>query len=265
MTDTIIQRREVPKWVEDRIIAKGGLNLYSEPNFRVIWGGNRTYKVGGMFNEVLTIKDDDGNDRTLVTRVAAMKTLLRYHPFRWHLERWRGPEFYGDRDEWYRNSWDEEAQLHVMGDYPERGDYEHVFYLGMCTHMQPGDTDWCMPCQVGMGEYIALEPNLHVLEMQIYALLKSEDVSKTGEMAALFMREHIKRNVRNKVVGERVRNAMRPRIALQPTSWQPGMGSKCSVPEANFNTTAHLPKSKRGFSQSTHVMPAKKQKDLEEN
>ena len=231
MTDTVIERRSTPQWLDDRITSKGGLNQYGQPNFRVIWGGNRTYLVGGMFNEVLTVKDDEGRERSVVTRMPLMKTLLKYHPFRWHLERWRGPEFYGDSEEWYRNSWDEEAKLHVMGDYPAQGDYEHVFFLAQCPHMKPGDADWCMHCQVGMGEYIPLEPNVHILEMQIYALQKSEDVTKSAQFAALFMRENIKRQVRNKEVGERVRGAMRPKLAVQPTSWQSGMGSKCSVPE----------------------------------
>jgi predicted RNA-binding Zn ribbon-like protein len=68
--------------------------------------------------------------------------------------------------------------------------------------------------------------------MQIYAMLKSEDVTQSAEMAALFMREHIKRNIRNKIVGERVRNAMRPKLAVQPTSWQAHSGMRTSVPDA---------------------------------
>jgi hypothetical protein len=232
MTDTLIERREVPEWVEKHITMKGGLNPFGEPNFRVIWGGNRTYQVGGMFKKPITFKDEHGVECSIVTEVADMRTLLKYHPNRWHMERWRGPEFYGDRDEWYRSTWDEVAQMHVMGDYPDLGDYEHVFYLAMCPHMVRGDQDWCMPCQVGMGEYIPLEPNLHVLDMQIQSLIATENISESAEMAALFMREHIKRNIRNKVVGERVRNAMRPKLAVQPTSWQAHSGMRTSVPDA---------------------------------
>ena len=260
--DTIIEKREVPAWVEHIITRKGGLNPFGKPNFRVVWGGNRYYKVGGMFKKVITFKDEDGRECSLVTDVAEMREMLRYHPFRWHIERWMGPEFYGGSEEWYRNTWDEEAKMHVMGDYPIEGDYEHVFFLAQCPHMKPEDTDWCMPCQVSMGEYIPLEENVHVLEMQIYALLKSQDVSKSAEMASLFMREHIKRNIRNKIVGERVRGAMRPKIATQPTSWQDG--TRCSVPEPKMHQVLTLPRNKQGFSQSTEVMPAHKQSELEE-
>ena len=262
MPDTQITKRDVPAWVEKHITRKGGLNPYGEPCFRVIWGGNRYYTVGGMFNEVTQFKDANGDTRTIVTRMPLMKTLLRYRWDRWHLERWRGPEFYGDSEEWYRNTWDEEAQLHAMGPYPSRGDYEHVFYLAQCPHMKPGDTEWCMLCKVTDGEYIPLESNIHILDMAIYGLLKSEDVSKSGEMAALFMREHIKRNIRNKIVGERVRNAMRPGWAVQPHSTAVG---KRSVDDAKRSTAPLLPRNRLGFSQSDHAMPRKKQKDIEEN
>lgn len=246
--DTILQRREVPKWIEDHITMKGGLNKFGKPNFRVIWGGNRTHLVGGMFNDTIIVQDDKGVDYGVVTRVAAMRTLLKYNPHRWHLERWRGAEYYGDAEEWYRNSWDEEAQLHTMGDYPVEGDYEHVFYLAECPHMKSGDTEWCMMCQVTSGVYIPLETNIHVLDMQIYSLLKSEDVSTVVEAGALFMRENIKRKIRNKLVSERVMGAMRPKLAVQPTSWQQGSGSRCSVPEPK-PFTHHAVNRDRGLKQ----------------
>ena len=234
MTDALIEKREVPEWVEKHITMKGGLNEFGEPNFRVIWGGNRTYRVGGMFTQPVTITDEHGVEKTIVTRVADMRTLLRYHPCRWHLERWRGPEFYGDRDSWYRDTWDEESKLHTMGDYPERGDYEHVFYLAMCPHMKPEDKDWCMPCQVGMGEYIDLEPNVEVLDMQIYALQQSAKVSKSDQVLALHFREHVKRALRNKEVSERVRSALRPKFAFNPTE---GLGGPKSLPEPKFHSS----------------------------
>lgn len=261
--DTVIEKREIPAWVQHILTRKGGLNPYGEPVFRVIWGGNRYYKVGGIFKTVIEVTDSDGKKVGVVTQRPEMRTMLKYHPHRYHLERWLGPEFYGTSEEWYRNSWDEECQMHVMGAYPEKGDYEHVFYLGQCPHMKPEDTDWCMPCQVGMGEYIPLEENVYILERQIYALLKSQDVSKSAEMASLFMREHIKRNIRNKVVSERVRGAMRPKMATQPTSWQDG--TRCAVPEANLGRVLNLPRNKQGFSQSMESMPNKKQSEIEES
>lgn len=262
--DTQIIKMDPPAWVVHHITKIGGTNLYGRPNFRVIWGGNRYHTVGGMFKKVVEVKDEMiiGKVTSIVTDVAEIRQLLKYNPFRWHLERWRGPEFYGTAEEWYACTWDEESQLHVMGDYPHEGDYEHVFYLGMCSHMKPGDTDWCMPCQVTSGEYIPLEENVSILEIQIRALQMTEDVSKEAEKAALFMRENVKRQVRRKLVEDRVRGAMRPQLAVQPTSWQDG--TRCSVPEAKI-LDVQLPHNRVGFSQSNHVLPAHKQKDIEEN
>lgn len=263
MTDTVIEKREVPAWVTHRVNRLGGMNQYGNPNYRVIWGGNRTYKVGGKFKSVLYVPSNIiGEKKAIVTEVPEIRTLLKYHPFRWHLERWRGPEFYGTAEEWYTQTWDEECQFHTQGDYPYEGDYEHIFYLGMCSHMKPGDTDWCAVCYAGSGEYIDLEENFNLIEMTIKAFELSAGVKAKDEQKALFGREDIRRQSRNKRVGDRVREAMRPTLATQPTSWQDG--TRCSVPEANIATLAALPMNKTGFSQSTKAMPSHKQKEIEE-
>jgi hypothetical protein len=261
--DTVIEKKEVPNWIISRVNALGGMNLFGRPNYRVIWGGNRTHKVGGRFKKVLYVKSDiiGAPDKAIVTEVPEIRTLLKYHPFRWHLERWRGPEFYGSPEEWYQQTWDKECQFHTQGDYPYEGDYEHIFYLGMCSHMKPGDTDWCVICQAGCGEYIPLEENFSLIETMIKAFQKSDEVSKKEEQKALFLREDKKRQDRNKRVGDRVRGAMRPVLATQPTSWQDG--TRCSVPEASLETLRQLPHSKLSFSQSRKAMPAKKQEEID--
>lgn len=258
---TQIEKRDVPQWVADRLTSKGGTNRFGGPNFRAIWGGNRYHTVGGIFTDVVTVKDEKGRDRASVTRVADVRQLLKYHPHRWHLERWRGPEVYGDRESWYRDSWDEEAGVHTMGDYPSEGDYEHVFYLAECPHVAQNNGEWCRICTVGLGQYIPLEPNVYLLERQIWALQQSEFVSKDVERVTLFLREDKKRKLQNSLATMRVQNALRPRLALQPTSWQPGTGGKCSVPEANL--TKFLPKTHTGIRQSDHALPAKKQEDMD--
>lgn len=252
MTDTVIERREVPEWVEKRLTSLGGLNPFGMPNYRVIWGGNRTHKVGGKFKKVIEVAKESmiiGDAKTVgvVTEVAEIRTLLKYHPFRWHLEKWISPEIYGSREDWYRDTWDEECQFHTQGDYPERGDYEHVFFLGQCPHMKPDDKEWCVFCKASLGEYIPLEENIHILEFQIKALQLSQGVSAVAEKAALFGREDQKRKNRNAVVMARVQNAMRPKLAVQPTSWQSGTNSRCSVPEPSMETPA--PTGQAGFRQ----------------
>lgn len=233
MTDTVIEKREPPQWVVDHITKLGGLNRYNRPNYRVTWGANRFHTVGGMFKKVVTVKDEMiiGRVVAIVTQVAELRQINRYRWDRWHLERWRGPEFYGSREDWYQQTWDEESQLHSMGGYPSEGDYEHCFYLAQCSHMKPGDTEWCRLCQVTSGEYIPLEENIHILEMQINALRMSEDVSKDAEQKALFLREDKKRQEYSKIVGERVRNAMRPKLVINPSTLRDDTG-QCSVPDA---------------------------------
>lgn len=265
--DPTTAKQEPPKWVVDHLTTVGGTNQFRQPNYRVVWGGNRTYQVGGKFKKVLYVDASapiigECNQRAVVTEVDEIRTLLKYHPYRWHLERWRGPEWYGTREEWYQNTWDEDAQLHTMGDYPSQGDYEHVFFLAQCPHMKEGDTEWCMLCQASMGEYIPLEDNVHLLDLQIHMLRLSEDVHASEERAALFMRESDKRQVRRKIAEDRIRNALRPQLALQPTNWQPGTGGKCSVPEPKIRRP--LSGVPLGFSQSVDVMPQSKQNNLKE-
>lgn len=264
MTDTVIEKREVPTWIVSRVNAIGGMNRYGKPNYRVIWGGNRLYRVGGKFKNV-TYFDTDiiGQQRAVVTEVREFRTLYKYHTSRWHLEKWMSPESYGSPDEFYAQTWDEECGFHTQGDYPWEGDYEHIFYLGMCSHMKPGDTEWCILCKASLGEYIELEENFKIIEMQIRAFEMTKGVSKVDERIALFKREADKREARNKVVSARVQEAMRPVMATQPTSWQDG--TRCSVPDARLETLRQLPHTKLSFGQSNSVMPNHKQKEIEEN
>lgn len=248
MTD--ITKREVPSWIEKEITLQGGLNRFGRPNYRVIWGGNRTYLVGGTFKDVVKLKDEDSRERAVVVPNPELRTLLKYNPHRWHLEKWCGPEFYGTEEDWYIQTYDIEAHLHTMGPYPHEGDYEHVFYLAMCSHMLPTDTEWCMQCKVSSGEYIPLEENLHILKRQIWALEQTRLISKVDEKFALFQREVDRREANRQRINEVVRNAMRPQLAMQPTSWQPGMGAPCSMPEPKFNEDAVIPRPGLGMRQN---------------
>lgn len=263
MPDTQIEKREVPAWIVSRINAIGGMNQFGSPNFRIVWGGNRTHTVGGKFKKVIYVKSDETlifPDKAVVTEVAEIRTLLKYHPQRYHLERYRGPEFYGSPEEWYEQTFDSECGFLTQGPFPSRGDYEHIFYLAQCPHVTMDKPDWCGPCTLTSGEYIPLEENFKLVEMMIYAFMKSDDISKQAEKRELFEREAKKRQMREKRVGEIVRGVMRPSLALQPTSWQDG--TRCSVPEASLETLRQLPHSKLGFAQSNKAMPNKKNEEI---
>jgi hypothetical protein len=276
------EKHETPTWVADRIKAVGGLNRFGEANFRVIWGGNRYHTVGGFFKKIIQATDESGQKKAAVIEVAETRQLLAYHPERWHLERFRDVDFYGSPDEWYEQTtlkappwWDyselweldERSKILTMGPYPSCGDFEHVFYLAMCPHMTAEDSEWCALCKVSSGVYIPLEDNVHILEQFIRALLLSGDVSQADERKALFLREDEKRRANGKRVAAIVQNAMRPQLALQPTSWQDG--SRCAGAELECckkgTCKGHhpVPANRAGFRQSNHVMPAEKQRQME--
>jgi hypothetical protein len=275
MIDDQNMKRYPPQWVVDRLILAGGLNLYGEPNFRVVWGGNRTYQVTAKFKDLISFnvpdkpgKEIDDPERAfqesrqagVVTEVIDTRTMLKYHPFRWHMERWCPPITYGTPKEWYDNTWDAELGVHTLGAYPIKGDYEHVFYLAQCSHLKPNG-EWCNKCVVGCGEYIDLEPNVELLERQIWALLQSQGVLPGEQKAALFLREGDKRQVVRKVVGDRVRGAMRSVLATQPTSWQDGQ--HCSVPESEmakvWDKMPHMPAG-TGLKQSDRLLKMREEK-----
>lgn len=249
--DTPLVRMEPPQHIVERVNFLGGMNRFGKPNFRVIWGGNRYHQVGGKFKKPIYFSTGIIGEpqKAVVTEVVEMREILKYHPQRWHLERWRGPEWYGSPAEWYEQTWDPELNLHTMGNFPHDGEYEHCFFLGICTHLQNGE--WCGFCKVGMGQFIPLEENFYIIERQIKALLLSDNVNDMAERDALFMRESDKREAMRKIVGDRVRGAMRPTMATQPTSWQDG--TRCSVPEAKWKDSASLPGSK-GFRQSEELL-----------
>ena len=84
----------VPRDVVTRVTRAGGLNRFGEPNFRVVWGGERLDPLGFQ-------------------RYAYAPALLE----RWIVEVWKRPEEYGSRREWEKNR-------DALGPFPVRGDYE---------------------------------------------------------------------------------------------------------------------------------------------
>jgi hypothetical protein len=281
------ERRETPQWITEAVTLLGGLNKFSKPNFRVIWGSNRTHKVGGFFKSIVAGK---------VFEVPEVRELLKYHPERWHLERWRPAEIYGSQEDWYRNTWDELAQVHTCGDYPAEGDYEHVFYLAECPHIMEepaflaanplphrgqfldfgsyseaienwrlarnrvGIGEWCNPCKVSSGQYIGLEENFRLIELQIQAFTLSDFVTEKEEREALFAREHAKRMEESNRAEAIVRNRMMA-FGTIPHTYVADPNRRCSVPDAKFNPAVR-PLGRSPFRMSNRTLPNKKQGEL---
>jgi hypothetical protein len=251
-----IERRETPQWADDRVAKLGGKNRLGMPNFRIVWGGSRLHLVGGMFKKVVMVDVDDAvpiigepkRQVPLVTEVAEMRSLHKYFPHRWWLEKWLPPEAYGSPDDWYQETWNEEAKLHSFGPYPSEGEYESVTYLGQCNHMKEGDLEWCGLCRLSFGEYVSLEDGIHVFEWHIWALEQSKGVTPGQQKAALFEREKNKQNRVNSRVEDIVRGAMRPAFAIQPNSQGANPTASRSTPEAKYNPYLYAERS-RGLKQ----------------
>ena len=109
--------------VERAVLLAGGLNRFGDPNYRLRWGYRCLELRGGEH-----VDHDQYGD--VVRREVRYSLWPRYEPKsnRFHLECWMPPEFYGSPEEWH-----EQTKQYVggrtvsrLGDYPRRGDYEHV-------------------------------------------------------------------------------------------------------------------------------------------
>lgn len=251
--ETQIERREVPNWIAERLAILGGHNRFGGAMFRTVWGGNRIHKVGGKFKKVVYV---DAEERIpiigqpprkvpIVTDVIEERSLLKYYPHRWWLEKWCPPELYGSPEEWYEAIAEAKASdmPYEASEYPSKGDYESVTFLGQCNHMQPGDTQWCGLCRISFGEYLGLEEGMDVFEWHIWALKQTAEMTEMERKLAHFNEEVRKRKEREAKVEAIVTNAMRPKFAIQPNSQGANLLASRSRPEAKFNPSLHVPKS----------------------
>lgn len=256
----------------------------------MVWGGSRTHKVGGFFKTIIEGKVFD---------LPEVRELLKYHPERWHLERWIAPEKYGTSEQWYEQTYDELAGIHTCGDYPSAGDYEHVFFLAECPHMYASETaflaqhplpgrsqfldfglyteavvawqeermkggigEWCKYCQLTCGQFISLEENFHLIELQIQAFKLSDLTTERERREAHFEEQHAKRlESRNRA--EAIVRGRMMEFGTIPHSYVTDGARRCSVPDARFNPRLYQPLGRSGFRQSTRVLPNQKQKELE--
>jgi len=128
MIQVIRETHETPEWANRIARTIGGVNIFGEPNFRIVWGWNRLGWMGGLW--------EDRNPKTmeLIRAVFELRKEPIYfaNPDRWHLEIWVPPVKYGSPVEWYSYT----KQVHPsipsvtlpgLGPYPSRGEYESAF------------------------------------------------------------------------------------------------------------------------------------------
>jgi hypothetical protein len=136
------------------LLAKGGKNIYGEPNYRLVWSPTRMKRQGGRWQD--WDKSRTANERGGMMMlesgviipsiykpertVIEIRTVKKYN-FRsggWVLERWIPVEYYGSEVEWNRRCVPG-TSVPLGGPWPLHGDFE------MCHHSpaeeMPGITE----------------------------------------------------------------------------------------------------------------------------
>ncbi len=155
---------DIPKSLETRLIAAGGLNRFGEPNFRVVWGQSRLTWMGGEW----VIQDANGND---IGHVTEERQVPKYFPAsRYYLEKWMPPEHYGSPESWaeYQIETVDGIRIPNLGPYPSRGEYE-----------------LSMRFETRGGEYASLTGNEQAIVDLVQAIKRGECVSKTENWLAI--------------------------------------------------------------------------------
>ena len=159
--------RRCPPAYADFLVRIGGRNPFGEPNFRLIWGETATKKIWGQ----------------KTNGYCGQHVQLAYGVSGWILEEWKPPECMGvTPEQWYEQSWQPDAQLHILGDFPFRG------YYSPCIHLY---------AQHWEGEKLITEPqelNYNVLTMLVPAIFQAR--AMTFRQKQTFIRRQMEREQR---------------------------------------------------------------------
>lgn len=125
------------------LIAKiGGMNVFGQPNYRLVHSEFRRTPSGGTWIEWdsdLTISERKDGVATPIRRVVETRMILMYPNTlgKWILEKWCPPSSYGTPKEWSLPITSGGTMLYIptvaklvatLGQYPWKGDYENYGY-----------------------------------------------------------------------------------------------------------------------------------------
>jgi hypothetical protein len=110
-----------PEEFAQRITDAAGVNLFDEPNFRLVWGESSTIRAGGAWN--VPGLDD-------VEHYRGYRDVLEDGNPQWLLQQWMPAEFWGSPARWYIDNFDDATGLQTLGGYPYSGRYLTVFPVG---------------------------------------------------------------------------------------------------------------------------------------
>jgi hypothetical protein len=131
-----------PEQLEKHLLKRGGVNIYGEPVYRLVWAPSRMQKRGGNWyewDENIPVNERNGIQWRFSGRGAELEPFMhrpkavhtevrdtRKYAFEgWVLERWIPAHMYGSPEAWYRHIVPG-TELPKLGPYPHEGDYEMV-------------------------------------------------------------------------------------------------------------------------------------------
>jgi hypothetical protein len=111
-----------PEEFQERLTEIGGVNIYDEPNFILVWsqGGDphSMYRAGGAWS---------GEDQVSYTGYRDL--LIGGGVPCWALLQWHRAEEYGTPEIFYVQNYDEDSNLQTLGEYPYSGRYQMLYNL----------------------------------------------------------------------------------------------------------------------------------------
>lgn len=205
MLEVKTQHKTCPAAIQARVMRAGGLNRLGEPNFRVVWGWDRLTIIGGQWED--WEHDSKGRPVRLLKVAAEYRRMPKYDEyFRWHVEKWMPPEFYGSPASWARQFTVEEGgqRFLELGPYPHRGEYEHCFTI-----------------QTPQGEYLDLTPR--VVEYIVRAVQWSRYLVQKDRAANLerLRQREMQKQLDWDAYADAVLDDAAPAFGLQPRSFVP--------------------------------------------
>lgn len=187
------EARTCPPEYQEYVDKIGGLNRFGESNFHIEWGETPVEWVYGV----------DANGRK------GQHAILKHGGIpAWFIACWKPPECFGTPELWYALSWDEEARIHTLGDYPWRGLYMPASFNLYVRRVIGGGIRYGLPDKNGHRQVIdepsrleidAMPLEFWVLDLLIPNMLKEIDVTYEQKRVALLNRKTAETAAANKL------------------------------------------------------------------
>jgi hypothetical protein len=170
--------RQAPTYLTRLLTRIGGLNVFDEPHFRLVWAEDRLTPSGGVWLNWLpgtSLADRNrSKGKRPWSRSIGVRMIKRYGPAQgWLLERWVPARAYGSRERWNAPAIvggtiliiPNGAGLTYMpsqGAYPSRGDYEYTGFAFTNYELAEATVVPCMQALIREVEEMPTNPERRV-------------------------------------------------------------------------------------------------------